>query len=375
MKNQLKETAANLKKNKNLQKYDEASTKQAIVLRLLAILGWDTFDVSEVYPEYPVGSYNIDYALRIGDSNKVFIEVKRVKEDLTKHQDQLLKYSFQKGVKLSVLTNGTSWWFYLPLLEGSWEKRKFYSIDLLDYEFKDSDPILIDILSKENIISGSAVEKAEKIFTLRKEQESINKNLPKAWNKIIKDKNEFLIESLCDATEDICGYRPEYAAVEVFLDSHENSILLLNLQTRDIKTVNTSNSFNRNNSSSPEDSNRNSEYTLERMLGISNSRVKKHYIELRNWLLKVGDDVEETIKKTMGCYYSKSGGKKKGLVWMEPRNNNLLFHLRKGKYSDSLNKIKPDGWGGYPEVKIFSEEFDKDRLQYIKDLLTQAYKK
>lgn len=383
--NKLKESVKNFKKIKNLQKFDEAATKQAFVLKILNILGWDTFNVSEVFPEYPVGSYNIDYALRIGELNKVFIEVKRIKEDLKKHQDQLLKYSFQKGVKLSVLTNGISWWFYLPLVEGSWEKRRFYSIDLLDYKFEDTNPLLIDILSKENIKSGSSIKTAEETLNHKREIEAINKNLPKAWNKIIKDKNEFLLESICDATEDLCGHRPDYEIVEEFLENQGKEILLVNYHLSDRQTTSGKNSFSKaqsiidNTQSKPikqeKDSSTVHVYTLERMFELSNSKIQRLYSELRNWLFSVGDDIEETIKKTMGCYYSISGGKKRGLVWMEPRNNNLLFHLRKGKYSDTLKKIKQDGWGGYPEVKLFSEEFDEKRIEYIKDLLIQAYKK
>lgn len=388
MKNQLKNSISKLKKIKNLQKYDEASTKQAFVLKLLSALGWDTFDVSEVYPEYPVSTYNIDYALRINETNKVFIEVKRVREDLTKHQGQLLKYSFQKGVKLSVLTNGISWWFYLPLAEGNWEKRKFYTIDILEFDFDNKDSLLIDILSKDNISSGSAIKKSEDILAAKIELESINKNLPKAWNKIIKDKNEFLIESMCEATEELCGYRPEYSVISDFLEINKNSLVLSTYFSNNRHYLDKNEKLNtdhteKNSSmittlplSSSENSeiNNRNDYTLDQLLEVTNSNIKRQYIEFRDWLFTIGSDIEESFKKTMGCYYSKFGGKKRGLVWIEPRNNYLLFHLRKGRYSDDLNIIKKDGWGGYPEAKIFSEELDEQKNQYIKDLIIQAYK-
>ena len=41
-----------LKANKKLATFDEASTKQAVVLRLLSFLGWDIFNVDEVFPDF-----------------------------------------------------------------------------------------------------------------------------------------------------------------------------------------------------------------------------------------------------------------------------------------------------------------------------------
>ena len=60
----------------------------------------------------------------------MFIEVKRARVNLEDHQQQLLEYCFQEGVRLAVLTNGRTWWLYLPLQAGSWEQRRFLTIDL-----------------------------------------------------------------------------------------------------------------------------------------------------------------------------------------------------------------------------------------------------
>ena len=55
-----------------LRTLDESATKQGVVLRLLSLAGWDTFDVSEVVPEHTVGNRRVDYALRPGSPNAVF---------------------------------------------------------------------------------------------------------------------------------------------------------------------------------------------------------------------------------------------------------------------------------------------------------------
>ena len=40
----------------SLSVLDESATKQGVVLRLLSLAGWDTFDISQVVPEYTVGT-------------------------------------------------------------------------------------------------------------------------------------------------------------------------------------------------------------------------------------------------------------------------------------------------------------------------------
>jgi len=66
----------------------------------------------------PLTNNNI---VALGSQNKAFIEVEQTGTDLEQHQEQLLNYSFQEGVKLASLTNGVAWRFYLPLHEGSGE--------------------------------------------------------------------------------------------------------------------------------------------------------------------------------------------------------------------------------------------------------------
>ena len=102
-----------LKSNKKLSSFDEASTKQAVVLRMLSFLGWDIFNVYEVCPDYAANSSHVSYALRIGDKNKIFVEVKRISEKLDNHQKKFVETASGEGADIAVLTNGVTWWFYL----------------------------------------------------------------------------------------------------------------------------------------------------------------------------------------------------------------------------------------------------------------------
>jgi hypothetical protein len=216
-----------LKGDRRLSSFDEATTKQVVVLRILSVLGWDPYDADEVTPEYAVGVKKVDYSLRLNGSNKVFLEIKRIDEDLDKHQEQLLNYAFQEGIKMAVLSNGLTWWFYLPLHEGSWEQRKFYTIEIYDQVEADIAKRFTDYLSKENISSGIAIEEAEKVYKGRQKQHIVDETIPKAWNKLVSEPSELLIDLISETTEKICGHRPDDSVVEKFIGRNINTLSLV----------------------------------------------------------------------------------------------------------------------------------------------------
>lgn len=226
MREQLDTFIKSLKEDRKVISYDEAATKQAIILQLLSILKWNTYNTDEVTPEYSVGGGNVDYSLRVGGLNKVFIEVKRVGEELENHQEQLLNYSFQEGVKLAILNNGRTWWFYLPLHEGSWEQRRFYTIDILEQETEEVVSKFSDFLSKDNVASGQAVQNAEEVYKSHRKETISKDTLPKAWNKIIQDTDEVLIDLVSETTERLCGYKPNAEMIGRFIAENSNRLLI-----------------------------------------------------------------------------------------------------------------------------------------------------
>ncbi|HVS89281.1 MAG TPA: hypothetical protein VHF01_13810 [Candidatus Acidoferrum sp.] len=206
-----------LKAGRRFSALDEAATKQGIVLPLLSKLGWDCFDVDEVSPEYAVAGRRVDFALRIGNKNKAFLEVKKPSEDLDKHQEQLLDYSFKEGVKLAILSNGLSWWFYLPLNEGSWEQRKFYTVDLEEQPAKDIALRFLDFLSRSAVENGKALDNAETVYKSQRKTKVIREALPLAFHKLLAESNDAVIEILSEITEKMCGYKPDAEIVAEFL--------------------------------------------------------------------------------------------------------------------------------------------------------------
>lgn len=215
-----------LKADREVEKYDEASTRQSIILPVLEELGWRPRKRDEVYPEYSVGKGRVDYALRLHGENKIFIEVKKVSEDLDteRFQEQLLTYSFRLGVKMSILTNGLSWWFYLPLNEGNWEQRKFFSINMREQQTNDVVERFDQFLSRNNVSIGAAFKNAEAVYKSQKREKAIKEAIPKAWNKLLNDENEPLVELISETAEKICGYKPGNDTVLKFMRENKERI-------------------------------------------------------------------------------------------------------------------------------------------------------
>ena len=134
------------------------------------------------------------------------------------HQGQLLNYSFKHGVRLAVLTNGLTWWLYLPLREGDWEERRFYSIDILKQEASEIASRLIDFLSRENVRSGAAVEIAENLHESLQRGKIIDETLPRAWESLISGPDDLLVDLIDETVERLCGLKPGPEPIRRFLD-------------------------------------------------------------------------------------------------------------------------------------------------------------
>lgn len=112
------ETTIDKIKGFDLPNLKEEAIKQGVILPLLNRAGWATEDITEVCPEFPVGANSgdkVDYSLRIGETNHVFVEAKAGhKSDLLKEESQVTKYCCAAKPSLAVLTNGSQWRLYLP---------------------------------------------------------------------------------------------------------------------------------------------------------------------------------------------------------------------------------------------------------------------
>ena len=137
LKDQIKQLSDRIEKLKdNLQ--TEEATKNALIMPFLQALGYDVFNTLEVVPEYTcdIGTKKgekIDYAILKDGIPAILIECKHWVQDLTLHDNQLLRYFNVSPAKFGLLTNGIIYKFYTDLeSENKMDEKPFLEINLTD---------------------------------------------------------------------------------------------------------------------------------------------------------------------------------------------------------------------------------------------------
>jgi hypothetical protein len=116
----------------------EEATKNAFVMPLIQILGYDVFNPLEVLPEHvcDIGTKKgekIDYAIMRDGQPIMLIECKHWGQDLTLHDNQLLRYFGVSKAKFGILTNGIIYKFYTDLESTNiMDSTPFLEVDISD---------------------------------------------------------------------------------------------------------------------------------------------------------------------------------------------------------------------------------------------------
>ncbi len=218
----------------NLDELSESAIKQGLVLRVLSAAGWDTFDLSEVRPDYRTGNTKVDFALMATDSGKgasggsplVFVEVKSLQENLEndRYERQLMAHCHRENVPMAALTNGCKWLLHFRSGEGQPRESRFCEIDLSD----DRDGVSSEInryLAKDRVISGQATRSAERELHDRNRDEVTRRAVLDGWRQVVRGLDEGLVELVAIASEQRTGDRPENRFVRRVLMEHRSELL------------------------------------------------------------------------------------------------------------------------------------------------------
>ena len=116
----------------------EETTKQALILPLLDILGFSAFDPNKVRAEYQAdfpgakSGERVDYALFCNGAPVMFIEAKSYTENLSNHCPQLSRYfNATPEVAICAITNGREWRFFTDLTNKNiMDSEPFLTVDV-----------------------------------------------------------------------------------------------------------------------------------------------------------------------------------------------------------------------------------------------------
>lgn len=197
---------------------NEDQVSKGVVLRLLRELGWDVFDPALVKSEHPIGSRRVDYALiRPPFGAVVLIEVKRVGKLKAKGEDQLFDYCAKQGVPLAVLTDGKEWRFYFPGGMGTYEQRRFATVDLVEAEAEDCASSLARYLEYGAVASGEAQSNVNADYEAHWKRIVVRKEFPVVLDALVKKADPRFVTLFCDEVENRCRVRPDQEMVREFL--------------------------------------------------------------------------------------------------------------------------------------------------------------
>ncbi len=218
----------------SLDELSESAIKQGIVLRVLSAAGWDTFDLSEVHPEFRSGNSKIDFALMSSGSPRsrnaatpvVFVEVKLPGESLgsDRMERQAINHCQRSGVPLSVLTNGLKWLLLSCSPEREQRENRFCEIDLSENPENAADE-LSRYLAKDRVISGQAARSAERSLQERNQNVVVRRAILEGWRQVVQGLDEGLVELVATASEQRAGERPENRFVRRVLMEHRSELL------------------------------------------------------------------------------------------------------------------------------------------------------
>lgn len=116
----------------------EEATKNAFIMPMLQILGYDVFNPLEIVPEFTcdIGAKKgekIDYAVFRDGNPLILIECKHWKQNLALHDAQLLRYYTVSKAKFGILTNGIKYRMYTDLVApNKMDEKPFFEFDVTE---------------------------------------------------------------------------------------------------------------------------------------------------------------------------------------------------------------------------------------------------
>ncbi|WP_445455530.1 type I restriction endonuclease [Flavobacterium sp. HNIBRBA15423] len=159
----------------------EESTKHAFVLPFINILGYDTFNPTEVVPEFTADlglkkGEKVDYAIFQNDEPILIIECKNWKEKLSVHSSQLFRYFHVTKTRFSLLTNGIHFQFFTDLDEkNKMDEKPFLEFDITN--LKENTINEIAKFHKSNFDVNNIVNNASSLKYTKEIKKLINEEL------------------------------------------------------------------------------------------------------------------------------------------------------------------------------------------------------
>ncbi|MFY7999068.1 MAG: hypothetical protein ACOVSW_10775 [Candidatus Kapaibacteriota bacterium] len=216
---QLATFLSNLQSDTRLTTYSVLQLKQAVILKVLHLLGWDAFDLSKVQADHSAGGITIDYALQTPTNGMIFLHIIKPMGDMTRdQQDKIVKFAAAENVRMVVLTDGTHWEMFAPMLRGTLNEKEFAKFTITEQSVDECEHLLKHYLSHRIASSGTAFTRAEKICQerLKKKSANLSTALSDAWAAVAQEFETIFVELLTIESKRLFGLEASKEAAQKF---------------------------------------------------------------------------------------------------------------------------------------------------------------
>ena len=216
----------------------EESTKQALIVPFLSVLGYDVHDPTELQPEYiadfakkrPGGPMEkVDYAIRKAGSPVIFIECKAVDSDPRSHGGQLARYfNATPSVPIAVVTNGVRYLFFTDLEEKNiLSEQPFFQFNVFDFSANDVE--VLESFGRARFDPATIRDRVEEIIYINKITGFIG--------EILRNPTESFTRFVLSELDLVSGKKLTARLVEKFVPTIRRAIQtsLLDMATRSIR--------------------------------------------------------------------------------------------------------------------------------------------
>ena len=196
MTNTFEATIASLKSQEShFKQRDEHAVEIGVVLPLLRRVGWNTENISEIYPQRGLSDGSkVDFDLQINGESRIMIEVKKWGHELDdEDEEQLAGYCRdpKDKPKLAALTNGRNWRLYLPPTNRGKTPpvRWFHGVDITSVQPAKVESVFRQFLARDSMVDfGPTLKEARKLYVESRSFQRFKKALTEAWSELANDK-------------------------------------------------------------------------------------------------------------------------------------------------------------------------------------------
>ena len=210
---------------------NEEATKFQIVLPILQELGWDFTDPAQVQPEYTIPSTDgddrkgrVDIALmKSPKGNRIplpvaLIEVKAPRAELESAIRQMLRYAFDSSAAVSALTDGLTWWLFLPHeTQFHAQERRFAVVDLRKDRLQKIIDEFTTYLALSELTTRRPERHAKKVLSNHHDPMKARRDLEKEWRKFLDGKDKTLFDVIASVIFKSIGQRPSDDQISALL--------------------------------------------------------------------------------------------------------------------------------------------------------------